>query len=67
MKVTLKAARINADLSQSEASSRLNISKDTLRNWEKGKTFPKTSHIPMIEKLYNVKYDDIIFLLKDSA
>lgn len=67
MKVTLKAARINVNLSQSEAAKELKISKDTLGNWEKGKTFPKTSYIPAIEALYKIKYNDIIFLPSNYA
>ena len=62
MKITLKAARVNANLTQQEAAKKLNISKDTLANWEKGKTFPDAEGILNIEKIYNIPYDNIIFL-----
>lgn len=60
-KIKLRAARVNAGLSQKEAASILGVSNKTLLNWEKGKSFPKQ---PMIEKLcelYGVSYDAIDF------
>lgn len=36
MKVTLKAARINAGYTQSEAAKKLQVSKDSISNWERG-------------------------------
>lgn len=61
MKVTLKAARINAGLTQSEAAKKLNVSKDSISNWERGKTFPDVPLLKKIESLYGVDYKDIIF------
>lgn len=60
-KISLKAARVNARLSQKEAAKKLEISNKTLCSWEKGKTYPDQ---PMIEKicvLYAVTYDMIDF------
>lgn len=34
MKVSLKAARVNANLTQIEAAKKLNVTKDTIANWE---------------------------------
>lgn len=62
MQVTLKAARINAGLTQKEAAKELNVSKDTISNWERGQSFPDVMDIKRIEKLYRVMYADIIFL-----
>lgn len=67
MKITLKAARVNIGLNQDEAAKRLGISKDTLRNWETGKTVPSISMIPNIEQLYGLSYDDLIFLPNNYA
>ncbi len=61
MKVTLKAARINAGFTQSEAAQQLNVSKDSVSNWERGKTYPDIPILKRIEKLYGVDYKDIIF------
>lgn len=67
MKITLKAARVNAGLSQKKAGERINVSKDTIANWENGRSFPSAEKIEVIEKVYNVKYDDLIFLKQDYA
>lgn len=58
---SLRAARVNARLSQKEAAKKLEISNKTLCSWENGKTYPDQ---PMIEKvcaLYGVTYDMIDF------
>lgn len=67
MAITLKAARVNNNLTQNEAAEMLGVSTDTLRNWEKGKTFPDVQAIKLIEKTYGVSYNDIIFLPEHSA
>lgn len=62
MKLTLKAIRANANLTQGEAAKRIGVSERTWANYEVGKTFPDVPTIKAIEKAFNVKYDDIIFL-----
>lgn len=60
-KHTLASARAKAGYSQLFVADYLDVAPSTVRNWEKGITFPKQ---PMIEKmceLYNVPYDDIDF------
>lgn len=66
LRITLKAARINADLSQKEAAERLRISNKTLCNWENGVSYPDAEQIDALCKLYGVHYDNIIFLPNDS-
>ena len=61
-KITLKAARVNAGLSQKEAAKRLNISNKTLCNWENNITVPKADKIDAICELYGIPYDNLIFL-----
>lgn len=61
-KMSLKSARVNAKLTQLQAAEALGVAVSTLKNWEKGITFPKQ---PMIEKLcelYKVDYDQVNFL-----
>lgn len=65
-KMTLKAARVNVDLNQKEAAAALGISNKTLGSWESGASFPKADQIETICSLYNVSYDDLIFLTSDS-
>ena len=62
VKLTLKAARVNAGFSQGEAATRLGISASTLGNWEKGISFPDAQQISAICELYSVSYDNLIFL-----
>jgi len=61
MSITLKAARVNKQLTQQEAAKMLGISVDTLRQYETGNTFPDVPMIQKIEKLYLVSYNDINF------
>ncbi len=66
-KISIKAARVNANLTQKEAALKLDVSKDTIGNWERGKSFPSVSKIPVIEEVYNIKYENIIFLPTNYA
>lgn len=65
MAITLKAARMNKGYDQDEAAKLIGISADTLSNYERGKTFPDVPILKKIEEVYEVKYDDIIFLLNN--
>lgn len=67
MSITLKAARVNKGFTQAQAAEKLNINEDTLRNWEKGKSFPNVPQIRDIEKLYDVSYSELIFLPEMSV
>ena len=66
LKISLRAARVNAHLSQKEAAVRLGISNKTLGNWEKGITFPPADMIQAICDLYGVSYDNLNFLPTNS-
>ena len=66
-RMTMRAARINAGfnhsgLSQKEAAAALGVSNKTLCAWESGKSYPKADIIPAICKLYDISFDDLIFL-----
>ena len=62
LKISLKSARVNAKYSQKEASKLLGVSNKTLGSWESGATVPKVDMIDKICRLYNVNYDNLIFL-----
>ena len=66
LKISLKAARINAGLTQKEAAKALGISNKTLHSWEKGDTSPSAEHIDAICDLYKLSYNDINFLPSNS-
>lgn len=67
LKITLKAARVNAGLTQPEAAVSLKVSKSTIINWEKGRSFPNTRQIQNIERLYQITYDSLVFLPQNNA
>ena len=62
MPISLKAARVNKNLTQKEAAKLIGISEDALRNYERGKSFPNVPTIKKVEEVYGVQYSDIIFL-----
>ncbi|MBR0428138.1 MAG: helix-turn-helix transcriptional regulator [Clostridia bacterium] len=61
--MTLKAIRVNKGLSQEEAAKLIGVGSDTLSNYERGITYPDIPVLKKIEEVYEVKYDDINFLL----
>ena len=67
MSITLKAARVNKNLTQVEAAKALGIAVDTLRQYEAGNTFPDVPMIGKIESLYSVSYNDIDFLWNEKT
>lgn len=60
-KISLKAARVNAKLSQQEAADRIGVAASTLRNWESGKTFPNQPKIEKICEVYGIPFDILFF------
>ena len=61
MKISLKAARVNAGLGQKEAANLLKISNSTLSAWENGRSFPNAKKLEDICELYGVSYNNLIF------
>ena len=67
MQLTLRAIRTNKDLSQEEAAKLIGISVDTLRNYERGKSFPDIPILKKIEDIYGVKYENINFFYFENT
>lgn len=65
IRMTLKSIRELRGLKQEEAARALGISKDTLGNYERGKSYPDIPILRRIEELYGVSYNQIIFLPLD--
>jgi len=65
LKITLAAARVNAGLTQEQVAKALNVGKQTVVSWEKGKTEPKVSQSRQLSELYNIPLD-YIFLPEKS-
>lgn len=59
MKMTLKAARVNAHLSQRTTAQAIGVSTVTLRSWENDKSFPNVCLFAKLCRLFGVKMEDI--------
>lgn len=62
MQFSPKSARVEAGLTQIQAAKALGINKNTLANYESGKTSPSIDMAQRMAMLYNMKVDDINFL-----
>ena len=73
MKITLRAARVNKNLSMEEAAKQIQekiesngittrrVTKDVVFNWERGISYPNVVQVKAIEDVYGVSYNDLIF------
>lgn len=65
LQITLRAARVNAGLTQKDVAKKLRLNKQTLVNWENGLSEPKLSQARKLCGLYGLSIDNI-FLPKQS-
>ena len=61
MKISLKAARVNANLTIIEAAKRIGIGKDTLMKWERNPDCVQPRFQKQISEVYCMPIDDIFF------
>ncbi|MGI6403245.1 MAG: helix-turn-helix domain-containing protein [Oscillospiraceae bacterium] len=54
VKISLRAARINAGLNQKEAADRLLIGTSTLQGYESGRRIPRWDLIQKMQEVYNI-------------
>ncbi|WP_303839458.1 helix-turn-helix transcriptional regulator [Selenomonas ruminantium] len=66
IKISLKAARVNANMTQSEVAKKLQKNKQTIVNWETGKTSIDAANFAALCELYNIG-QDYIFLPEKLA
>lgn len=59
LRITLAAARVNAGLTQSDVAKQMEISKQTIVNWENGKVIPKPAQLFMLSTIYNIPIENI--------
>lgn len=64
MAITIKAARVNVGLTQEQAAKELGITRNTLQNYEAGKTVPNIEMGKKIADLYKTSVDCLIFSAK---
>lgn len=53
-RISLEACRVNANLRQSDLALRLGVYKDTIRNWEQGKTSPNSIQLQKIREITGI-------------
>ena len=62
MRVTIKAARINKNLTQSAFAKAIGVGVRTVQNWETGASSPRADKMPEICKVLGCETNDSIFL-----
>lgn len=58
-RISLKAARVNAGLKQSDAAAAIGVLRDTVARWERGDTRPKANQLEALCALYQVPIERI--------
>lgn len=66
LQISLAAARVNAGLTQEEVAKKMKISKNTLINWEKGKSTPSFASLQALSYLYKMPTDNIFLPIKST-
>lgn len=64
LRITLKAARVNAGLTQKELAKKLKVAQTTVNNWEKGDSEPSVSQMREISRLSGIPVN-FIFVQKE--
>lgn len=64
LNISLKAARTNAGMTQKEWAENLDVTVDTVLNWESGKSEPKLSQLKRISELSGIPMDFIFVPIK---
>ena len=56
----LKEARLNRDLTQEVIAEKLNVSRQTISNWENEKSYPDIISVIELSNLYSISLDDLL-------
>lgn len=59
IQISLAAARVNAGMTQEDVAREMQTSKQTIVNWEKGKTSPDVPQARKLSEIYNIPLDYI--------
>ena len=57
IKISMAAARVNAELTQKQLAIACKVSETTVFNWENGKSVPSIRKLPLLEKAYGISLD----------
>ena len=64
IRISLKAARVNANLTMDAVCAALNVSKTTVFNWENGNSLPDADMALKLSALYKLPLENINFRRK---
>ena len=56
----LKAARVTAQLTQEQVAEKIMVSRQTVSNWENGKSLPDIISVMNLSDLYGVTLDELL-------
>lgn len=56
-KISLSAARVNANLTQRQLADSMGVNVSTIVNWEKSKTYPKVDQLYQLSDILGIPYD----------
>ena len=59
LKISLAAARVNAELSQREVAKMLKVGQQTILNWEKGKVAIPAFQLERLTEIYKIPIENI--------
>lgn len=59
LRISLAAARVNAEMTQEDVAREMHVSKNTVVNWEKGRSELTISQSRELSKLYNMPLEYI--------
>ena len=66
IRITLKAARVNAGFTQLDVAKMLKVSNKTVMNWETGESEPSFSTLQALSSIYELPIDCIILPTKSA-
>lgn len=56
----LKKARMNSKLTQEKVAEEIQVSRQTISNWENGKYYPDIINVIKLSNLYNISLDELL-------
>ena len=59
LKISMAAARVNANLTQADVAREMKVSKQTIVNWEKGKVSPPFAQFKLFCEIVGISEDNI--------
>lgn len=61
LQISLAAARVNAELTQSQVAEIMQVDRSTIRRWEKSEKIPNYDEIKRLSEIYHIPIDCIFF------